>query len=48
MTFGPRTTFRPGDDGVNAYRLMTAKRPETREKRLNRFLEMLENGETFH
>ena len=24
MTFGPRTTFRPGDDGVNAYKLMTA------------------------
>ncbi len=31
-----------------AYRLQTAKRPETRQKRLEKFLEMLEKGEKFH
>jgi len=30
------------------YRLQTAKRPETREKRLKMILEMLERGEKFH
>jgi uncharacterized protein YdeI (YjbR/CyaY-like superfamily) len=31
-----------------AWRLQTAKRPETREKRMKAILEMLERGETFH
>ncbi len=31
-----------------AYRLQTAKRPETRQKRFEKFLTMLENGEKFH
>ena len=31
-----------------AYRLQTAKRPETRQKRFEKFLAMLENGEKFH
>jgi len=30
-----------------SYRLQTAKKPETREKRIQAFLKMLENGETF-
>ena len=30
------------------WRLQTAKRPETREKRIRTFVEMLEKGETFH
>ena len=30
------------------YRLQTAKRPETREKRIRDFVAMLERGETFH
>lgn len=30
------------------YRLQTAKRPETRARRLRTFVEMLERGETFH
>jgi uncharacterized protein YdeI (YjbR/CyaY-like superfamily) len=39
-------------DGANRYaviyRLNDAKRPETRERRLRKFLEMLRNGETIH
>jgi len=31
-----------------AWRLQTAKRPETREKRMKAILEMLEKGEKFH
>ena len=31
-----------------AWRLQTARRPETREKRMKAILEMLERGETFH
>lgn len=31
-----------------AYRLQTAKRPETREKRMKMILEMLKRGEKFH
>lgn len=31
-----------------AFRLHTAKRPETRERRMKSFLEMLENGEKLH
>jgi len=31
-----------------AWRLQTAKRPETREKRMNAILAMLANGEKFH
>ena len=31
-----------------AYRLQTAKRPETREKRMKMILEMLRKGEKFH
>ena len=31
-----------------AYRLETARRPETRRKRFDRFLTMLENGEKFY
>jgi uncharacterized protein YdeI (YjbR/CyaY-like superfamily) len=31
-----------------AYRLQTAKRPETREKRMKMILEMLKKGEKFH
>ncbi|MBX3002073.1 MAG: YdeI/OmpD-associated family protein [Caldilineaceae bacterium] len=31
-----------------AYRLQTAKKPETRQKRLETFLTMLENGEKFY
>jgi uncharacterized protein YdeI (YjbR/CyaY-like superfamily) len=30
------------------WRLQTAKKPETREKRMMQILKMLENGETFH
>lgn len=30
------------------WRLQTAKKPETREKRMMEILKMLENGETFH
>jgi uncharacterized protein YdeI (YjbR/CyaY-like superfamily) len=30
------------------WRLQTAKRPETREKRMNLILEMLSKGEKFH
>jgi uncharacterized protein YdeI (YjbR/CyaY-like superfamily) len=30
------------------YRLQTAKKPETRERRMKMILEMLERGETFH
>ncbi len=30
------------------YRLQTAKRPETREKRMKQILEMMEKGEKFH
>ncbi len=30
------------------FRLQTAKKPETREKRMRAILEMLERGETFH
>ena len=30
------------------YRLQTAKRPETRQRRFKKILAMLENGETFH
>lgn len=30
------------------YRLQTAKKPETREKRLTMILELLERGEKFH
>lgn len=30
------------------WRLQTAKRPETRERRIRTFIEMLEKGETFH
>jgi uncharacterized protein YdeI (YjbR/CyaY-like superfamily) len=30
------------------YRLQTAKKPETREKRMKTILEMLQRGETFH
>ncbi|MBV9643725.1 MAG: YdeI/OmpD-associated family protein [Verrucomicrobia bacterium] len=31
-----------------AYRLQTAKKPETREKRMRRIIEMLARGEKFH
>lgn len=31
-----------------AYRLQTAKKPETRQKRLEQFLDMLEKGEKFY
>jgi len=31
-----------------AYRLQTAKKPETREKRKQRIIEMLARGEKFH
>jgi uncharacterized protein YdeI (YjbR/CyaY-like superfamily) len=31
-----------------AYRLQTAKKPETREKRMKQILEMMKNGEKFH
>lgn len=31
-----------------AFRLHTAKKPETREKRMNAILEMMRNGEKFH
>jgi len=31
-----------------AWRLQTAKRPETREKRMIKFIQMLENGEKLH
>jgi uncharacterized protein YdeI (YjbR/CyaY-like superfamily) len=31
-----------------AYRLQTAKTPETREKRMKKILEMMKNGEKFH
>lgn len=31
-----------------AYRLQTAKRPETRIKRIKLLIDMLERGETFH
>lgn len=31
-----------------AYRLQTAKKPETRQKRMNAILEMLGRGESFH
>jgi uncharacterized protein YdeI (YjbR/CyaY-like superfamily) len=31
-----------------AWRLQTAKKPETREKRINKILEMLSKGEKFH
>jgi uncharacterized protein YdeI (YjbR/CyaY-like superfamily) len=31
-----------------AWRLQTAKKPETREKRMNLILEMLSKGEKFH
>ena len=38
--------------GANRYaflfRLQTAKKAETREKRILQFVEMLEKGETFH
>jgi uncharacterized protein YdeI (YjbR/CyaY-like superfamily) len=30
------------------WRLQTAKRPETRERRIRTFIEMLEKGETLH
>ena len=30
------------------YRLQTAKKPETRQKRFERIMTMLENGEKFH
>jgi uncharacterized protein YdeI (YjbR/CyaY-like superfamily) len=30
------------------HRLLTAKKPETRERRADRFFEMLENGETIY
>jgi uncharacterized protein YdeI (YjbR/CyaY-like superfamily) len=30
------------------FRLKTAKKAETREKRIRQFVEMLEKGETFH
>jgi uncharacterized protein YdeI (YjbR/CyaY-like superfamily) len=30
------------------YRLQTAKKPETREKRMKMILEMLRKGEKFH
>lgn len=31
-----------------AFRLQTARKPETREKRMAKILEMMENGEKFH
>ncbi len=31
-----------------AFRLQTAKKPETREKRMKQILEMMKNGEKFH
>jgi uncharacterized protein YdeI (YjbR/CyaY-like superfamily) len=31
-----------------AWRLQTAKKPETREKRMKKFIQMLENGEKLH
>jgi uncharacterized protein YdeI (YjbR/CyaY-like superfamily) len=31
-----------------AWRIQTAKRPETREKRMKEILEMLQKGEKFH
>jgi uncharacterized protein YdeI (YjbR/CyaY-like superfamily) len=31
-----------------AYRLQTAKKPETRAKRMDTILEMMKNGEKFH
>jgi uncharacterized protein YdeI (YjbR/CyaY-like superfamily) len=31
-----------------SYRLATAKKPETRSKRFDQFLQMMENGEKFH
>lgn len=31
-----------------AWRLQTAKKPETRERRMKKILEMMENGEKFH
>jgi len=30
------------------WRIQTAKRPETKEKRMNEIMEMLERGEKFH
>ena len=31
-----------------AFRLHTAKKPETRQRRMKQFLEMMERGETLH
>jgi uncharacterized protein YdeI (YjbR/CyaY-like superfamily) len=31
-----------------AYRLQTAKKPETREKRMNAILKMMKEGKKFH
>ena len=45
-------TFFAGLSGANRYailyRLQTARKPETRARRLSKILEMLERGETFH
>jgi uncharacterized protein YdeI (YjbR/CyaY-like superfamily) len=41
-------TFNRANVYAIVYRLQTAKKPETREKRMKMILEMLERGEKFH
>ena len=46
------TKFFAASNKVNlyaiGYRLATAKKPETRQRRFDKFLSMMENGERFH
>ncbi|MBL8166940.1 MAG: YdeI/OmpD-associated family protein, partial [Acidobacteria bacterium] len=41
-------TLKSGNRYAILFRLQTAKKTETREKRIRQFIEMLERGETIH
>jgi uncharacterized protein YdeI (YjbR/CyaY-like superfamily) len=41
-------TLRKANSYAIIWRIQTAKKPETREKRIQTYIEMLEKGETFH